>query len=139
MQSLVAAKHVCDRQTPILLQSSLCDFMTQGHFNRHLVRARRLCGRRRAALLRAISEHLGSRVSVEGANAGVHVMMWHADRPAADVPRMVEQAAEVGIGIYPIAPYFMHPPRRAGFLLGYASMEEDMIHEGIKRLARIFV
>ena len=66
-------------------------------------------------------------------------MMWHADRPAADVPRMVEQAAEVGIGIYPIAPYFMHPPRRAGFLLGFASMEEDMIHEGIKRLARIFV
>lgn len=138
IKSFVTAKHVCDRQTPMLLQSSLSDFMAQGHFNRHLLRARRLCAHRRAALLGAIDEHLGKRVTVEGANAGIHVMMWLNDRVAGDVPRLIEQAAEAGVGVYPIAPYFMHAPRRAGFLLGYASMEEAMIHEGIERLARVF-
>jgi GntR family transcriptional regulator/MocR family aminotransferase len=44
--SFVRAKHVCDRQTPVLLQMALADFMTRGHFDRHRLRARRLCGQR---------------------------------------------------------------------------------------------
>src|SRR5690606_23067577 len=48
-ESVVRAKHVCDRQTPLLLQMSLADFMARGHFARHLLRARRLCAQRRAA------------------------------------------------------------------------------------------
>jgi GntR family transcriptional regulator/MocR family aminotransferase len=48
---------------------------------------------------------------------------------------MIARAAEGSVGIYPIAPYFIHPPKRAGFLLGYASMDERRIEEGIKRLA----
>lgn len=136
-KSLIAAKHVCDRQTPALLQTALSDFMAQGHFNRHLLRARRLCSHRRTALLDAIHQHLGARVMVEGANAGIHVMMWLNDRTANDVPQLVEQAARAGVGIYPITPYFIHAPRGAGFLLGYASMEESMIREGIQRLAGV--
>lgn len=135
-KSLLAAKHICDRQTPMLLQSALSDFLAQGHFNRHLVRSKRLCALRRAALLRSVGEHLGERVTVEGANAGIHVMMWLNGRPATDVPQLIDRAAALGVGIYPIAPYFIHPPRRAGLLLGYASMDEHMIDEGIRRLAR---
>lgn len=137
VRTFLAAKHVCDRQTPALLQTSLSDFMAQGHFNRHLLRARRLCAQRRAALLQAVGKHLGARVTVEGAAAGIHVMLWHETRPAEDVPRLIEQAAGAGVGIYPISPYFIHPPRRAGFLLGYASMDEASIGEGIERLADI--
>jgi GntR family transcriptional regulator/MocR family aminotransferase len=138
VSTLVAAKHVCDRQTPMLLQSSLSDFFAKGHFNRHLVRARRLCSLRRAAFLKAVDEHLGSKVTVAGASAGIHVMMWLEHRQGKDVPELIAQAAEASVGIYSIAPYFIHAPRRAGFLLGYASMEEDMIHEGVKRLAKVF-
>lgn len=137
IKSFVAAKHVCDRLTPALLQTSLSDFMAQGHFNRHLLRARRLCAHRRVALLDAVEEYLGERVTVEGTNAGIHVMMWLNDRMGSEVPLLIKQAADVGVGIYPIAPYFIHAPRRAGFLLGYASMDENMIREGIKRLARV--
>ncbi len=137
VESFVRAKHVCDRQTPMLLQMSLADFLSRGHFDRHLLRARRLCGQRRAALLEAVARHLGARVGVEGANAGIHVMMWVKGRSARDVPRMIERAVEAGVGIYPIAPYFVRPPKRAGFLLGYASMDERSIDEGIRRLAGV--
>jgi len=139
VESFVRAKHVCDRQTPMLLQTSLADFMARGHFDRHLLRARRLCGQRRAALLSAVDRHLGARVAVEGANAGIHVMMWVKGRKTRDVPRMIARAVEVSVGIYPIAPYFITPPKRAGFLLGYASMDARKIEEGIKRLATVLV
>ena len=137
VESFVRAKHVCDRQTPALLQMSLADFMSRGHFDRHRLRARRLCGQRRAALLAAVHRHLGRRVSVEGADAGIHVMLWVKGRAARDVRGIIERAAERGVGIYPVAPYFLEPPKRAGFLLGYASMEERKIEEGIKRLGAI--
>lgn len=137
VETLVAAKHVCDRQTPALLQMSLADFMTQGLFSRHLLRAKRLCAHRRGALLNAVAQHLGDRVTIEGANAGIHVMMWANDRTAKEVPQLIAKAAAVGVGIYPIAPYFMHAPKRAGFLLGYASMDERMIAEGVALLATV--
>jgi GntR family transcriptional regulator/MocR family aminotransferase len=47
----------------------------------------------------------------------------------------VTAAAERGVGVYPVAPYFATPPPRAGLLLGYASVDEDAIGEGIARLA----
>lgn len=137
VKALVAAKHVTDRQTAFLLQTSLSDFMAQGHFNRHLLRAKRLCAHRRRALLEAIDQHLGPKVSVTGANAGIHVMMSFNARSTDDVERVIARSADVGVGIYPIAPYYLHAPRRAGLLLGYASMEADMIREGIKRLAAV--
>ena len=137
VETLVRAKHVTDRQTPALLQMSLADFMTQGLFSRHLLKARRLCAHRRNALLSAVATHLGDSVTIEGANAGIHVMMWVNDRTADEVPALIAKAASIGVGIYPISPYFMHPPKRAGFLLGYASMDEEMIGQGIALLAQV--
>ena len=137
LDSFVRAKHVCDRQTPVLLQMALADFMTRGHFDRHRLRARRLCGQRRAALLAAVDRHLGKRVTVEGANAGIHVMLWVKGRNARHVPAMIARAAERGVGVYPIEPYFVRPPKRAGFLLGYALMDERKIEEGIRRLGEV--
>jgi GntR family transcriptional regulator/MocR family aminotransferase len=50
---------------------------------------------------------------------------------------MIEEAGKVGVGIYPITPYFLHTPRKAGLLLGYASMDESLIREGIARFAKV--
>lgn len=137
VETLVATKHVTDRQTPALLQMSLADFMTQGLFSRHLLKAKRLCAHRRGALLSAVATHLGDHVTIEGANAGIHVMMWVNARRADEVPALIAKAASIGVGIYPIEPYFVHPPKRAGFLLGYASMDEGMIAKGIELLAPV--
>ncbi len=39
--------------------------------------------------------------------------------------------------IHPIAPFYMSPPSRAGFLFGYAAMEADEIREGIRRFGEV--
>jgi DNA-binding transcriptional MocR family regulator len=40
-----------------------------------------------------------------------------------------------GVGIYPVRPYYSRPPRRAGYVLGYAALSPRDIDTGIRRLA----
>jgi len=50
---------------------------------------------------------------------------------------LIEDGARAGIGLYPVSPYYLSPPSRAGLLLGYAAMTETEIHAGIKGLAGV--
>jgi GntR family transcriptional regulator / MocR family aminotransferase len=52
------------------------------------------------------------------------------------LPSLVKRAAAAGVGVYPATPYYLHPPRRAGLLLGYASLSEAEIRRGIERLGQ---
>jgi GntR family transcriptional regulator/MocR family aminotransferase len=131
-----AAKWITDRHSPTLEQEVLAEFIADGHFERHVRRARTRYAERRAALLAALDAHLGDRVEVVGANAGVHVLVWLRDVTARALPRVIEAAAGQGVGVYSIAPYFFRPPRRAGLILGYAPLTERQIADGIARLAR---
>ncbi|MBI1734055.1 MAG: PLP-dependent aminotransferase family protein [Candidatus Rokubacteria bacterium] len=132
-----AAKWVTDRHSPTLEQEVLAEFIAEGHFERHLRRARTRHAARRAALLAALASHLGDRVEVVGANAGVHVLVWLRDVSARALPAVIAAAGRSGVGVYSIAPYFFRPPRRAGLILGYAPLTERQIREGIARLARV--
>lgn len=134
---LRAAKHLADRHTAGLLQEVLADFIASGYFERFLRRARTQLAERRAAVLAALDEHLGGRVDVEGQNAGAHVLVWLRGVAARRLRRIVEQAAEAGVGLYPATPYYLEPPRQAAFVLGYAAIGVDRIDAGVRRLAAV--
>jgi len=96
-----------------------------------------LVGRRRA-LLDAIGRHLGDRVEVSGTEAGLHLVLWLRDvRPGRSVDALIGRAARAGVGVYPVAPFYLTPPRRAGLFLGYAGLDETEIRAGIERLAEV--
>jgi len=137
VEPFVAAKWLSDRHTPTLEQEALAEFIAEGHFERHLRRSRTSNAARRAALLDALDKHFGDRIEVSGANAGIHLLVWLRDFPPDDVEALVERAAGAGVGIYSVAPYFVTPPTRAGFVLGYASMSEKDIRAGIRALAEV--
>jgi GntR family transcriptional regulator/MocR family aminotransferase len=132
-----AAKWLTDRHTATLEQEALTEFVGDGHFERHLRRARMRHASRRAALLDALTEHLGESVEIMGANAGVHLLVWLRDVPLRGLNRMISAAAAEGVGVYPVAPYYIDPPRRAGLILGYAALTEPEIRTGIRRLAAV--
>jgi GntR family transcriptional regulator/MocR family aminotransferase len=137
IEPFVAAKYLADRHTAMLNQAVLADFINEGHFERHLRRMRAQNETRRSALLEALDEHLGARVTVTGTNAGVHLAVWlHALEPAA-VDDLIERAGVCDVGIYSINPSFYQPPPRAGLLLGYASLTVAEIREGIRRFAGV--
>jgi GntR family transcriptional regulator/MocR family aminotransferase len=104
-------------------------------YERHLRRVRRANAVRREAMREAIDRYLGERVQVTGYGAGAHVVLW-PDRcdPEATV---IEAAASRGVGIYGVSPYYLTPPAKSGFLLGYSRMKEADIREGIRRLSRL--
>jgi hypothetical protein len=39
------------------------------------------------------------------------------------------------MGVYPVAPYYATPPRRAGLLFGYASLTEAATRAGVGAFA----
>ncbi len=131
------AKAVCDTGCPALEQLALADFMQEGHFERHLRRSRARNARRREALLKALDSHFGDRIEVSGVNAGLHILVWLRGIAARRVPALRRRAAEQGVGVYPVTPYYREPPKSAGLLLGFASLQEKEIEEGIAKLARI--
>ena len=89
-----------------------------------------------SALLAAVARHLGDRVEVAGANAGLHLLLWLRGVPARETPRLIARAARAGVGVYAPDPFYLGHPPGAGLVLGYASLDEDAIREGIRRLAR---
>ena len=137
VRSFLAAKWVADRYTTMLGQEALTDFITSGQFERYLRRACTRNAARRRTLIEALRQHLGERVEIAGENAGVHLLVWLNDAKPRDVEAIIMRAAGVGVGVYPISPYYARPLRRAGLLFGYASLTEPEIRAGIRRLADV--
>lgn len=135
--AIAALKFLTDYHTPTFEQAVLADFITEGHFERHLRRTRTRNAGRRRALLEALRDHLGDRVELVGANAGVHVVAWLRDFDVSRLDELKKRAADRSVGIYPVTPYYMRPPRRAGLLFGYASLTERDIREGIALLGDV--
>ena len=130
-----AAKASVDTGCPALEQLALADFMRAGHFDRHLRRSRTRNARRRAALLSALATYCGDRIEVAGANAGLHIIGWIRGLAARRVAALRRRCAERGVGIYSVAPYYRKELKRAGLILGFSSLREQEIEEGVRRLA----
>ncbi len=132
--AFVAAKLVADQGRALLEQEALALFIRDGSFERHVRRVRRRQRERREQLVDAVATRLGSDVRIHGASGGLHVVLELCNETPRDVPRIVEDAAAAGVGVYDLAPYFMGRPRFAGLLLGTASLDGPQIAEGIRRL-----
>lgn len=72
---IAGLKFLTDGHAPTLEQEVLTDFITAGHFERHLRRARARNAARRAVPLEALKEALGDEATVSGENAGLHVVL----------------------------------------------------------------
>jgi GntR family transcriptional regulator/MocR family aminotransferase len=134
VNDFLAAKAVADTGTATLEQLALADFIAEGHLERHVRRSRLRHAARRKALIDALAHELGERAEVLGPSAGVHVLLRLPELAARDVRRLREACRERGVGVYPAAPFYARPPARAELLLGYASLRERQIREGVRKL-----
>ncbi len=137
IEPLRSVKGLMDTGGPTLAQAALVDFIREGHFERHVHRMRTRNAVRRAAMLEAIERHLGDRAQVTGVNAGLHLVLWLRDLPASTTRELLIRAARAGVGVYPVAPFYLDPPKQVGLLLGYASLPEKQIAEGVRRFAAV--
>jgi GntR family transcriptional regulator/MocR family aminotransferase len=128
---------VADGGGATLEQEALADFLASGDFERHVRRSRAHARERRETLLEALDRELGDAVRVEGGGAGLHVVAWLPGRAPAEGRRIAEAAAQRGVGVYPIAPYYVDRAPGCGFVLGYGALSPPAIRTGIARLAAL--
>ena len=86
-------------------------------------------------MLESIERHLGDRVEVSGSEGCLHILMWLSNLPSRRSADLIARAQHAGVGVYPVGPFYSRPPKRTGLLLGYTSLTEKEIAEGIRRLA----
>lgn len=129
------AKWLVDRQSPLLEQYVLTDFITEGHLERHIRRMRHLYDQRRQTLVEALLHYFHCHINIMGENAGMHLMI-QLDLPLDDT-EVIDKANHVGIGLTSASPYYTRDSRKGQFILGYAELNESQIKEGIQRLSQV--
>jgi GntR family transcriptional regulator/MocR family aminotransferase len=129
-----AARTVAAGYPPLIEQAVLTEFITEGHFGRHIRRMRALYQERRAVLLDEAKRELSGLLEVQVADAGLHAIGWLPrgidDRSAARV------AAAAGIDTIPLSSCYRGPSKRSGLMLGFAAFSEPELRSGAQKLAR---
>lgn len=133
VEPFVQAKGVVDRGAPTLTQAAVADFITEGHFERHLRHLRQDYGRRWQVLVTALDTFLGNKVQFTRVPAGLHIMLYLANGMSETA--VVEQAAARGVGVYAGSHYHLLPQPTPSILLGFSGVAEEDIEEGVGRLA----
>jgi GntR family transcriptional regulator/MocR family aminotransferase len=128
--TFTTAKWLNDQHSATLEQQTLAEFITTGVYERHL---RRRNAARREALLHAVDKFLGEKVEVTGDGSGSHVVLW--PRKYASEQALIAQAASLGVGIFGISHLYLTQPARPGLMLGYSTMNEKEIQEGVRLLS----
>jgi GntR family transcriptional regulator/MocR family aminotransferase len=134
LEAVVEQKGLADHGCPTLDQLALARLLESGAYDRHLRQARRRHRARRDALLSAVERHLPD-ARVTGLAAGLHAIV-RLPGPV-DGLALMRAAHERSVGVYPLGYAYMQPrPIDDGLVLGYASLSEQAIEEGIRRLAQ---
>jgi GntR family transcriptional regulator / MocR family aminotransferase len=129
VDAFLKVRRLVDIHSPVLEQAVMAEFMTQGHFVRHLRRMRTVYAERRSALLEAARE---VPLEIDSAEAGIHCVGW---LPAGmDDLALANRAADYDLNLTPISSFGMEPLTRKGFLLGYGGFGVPEIKDGIRRL-----
>ena len=130
VDAFVATRRSIDASLPRLEQAVLAEFITEGHFTRHIRRMRTLYAERRAALLAAASD---LPLELDVPHTGLHLIGWLPtgidDRAAA------VSAANHRVDVLPVSVFAMEAMPRGGLVLGYGSVNQQEIEEGVRRLS----
>ena len=128
-----AAESVSTHHPPLIDQAVLCDFISEGHFARHVRRMRELYAERLGVLLEAARQHLAGLLEIPPIEAGLRTVAWLKGRTNAE--RAARLAAEYDVDVTPLSRYAYGRSKPNGLVLGFAAVDEQEIRRGVERLA----
>jgi GntR family transcriptional regulator/MocR family aminotransferase len=128
-----AAISVTRRHAPLLDQIVLCDFITEGHFGRHLRRMRQIYAERLSVLLESARERLAGLLEISGIEAGLQTSGWLSRGVTGDAA--AKAAASRGVDVVPLNRHSRLPMEREGLQLGFAAVDVREIRRGVRELA----
>jgi GntR family transcriptional regulator/MocR family aminotransferase len=135
MESFVRLRVSLDLFAPTLYQVVLADFLREGHFARHVRRMRALYLGRRDALVDSLRKHLSDVLTVEHADAGLHLSAFLAD--GVDDLTVVRGAEERGIFATALSRCYAGGAPRSGLILGFGAADERITDQAVRTLASV--
>ncbi|HYE85609.1 MAG TPA: PLP-dependent aminotransferase family protein [Vicinamibacterales bacterium] len=130
---IAAIKSLTSHHAPLLDQAILCDFITEGHFGRHIRRMRGVYAERQTVLLNAVQDRLAEVLDISNVEAGLQTAAWF--RRKIDGPAVVRAARRRDLDVLALSRFSSRPLRRDGLLLGFAAIDTSEIRRGVKELA----
>lgn len=142
VDAFVQARAIIDRHAAIVPQIVLADFMTEGHFGRHIKRTREVYAERRATLLDAIDAQLAEELLPGPSDAGLQLSAtFRRKRNDQAVSRL---ALENGIEVRALSQFYnvetsiaTKQSRASGLVLGFASIPVADIKRGATILSDV--
>jgi GntR family transcriptional regulator/MocR family aminotransferase len=132
VDSVSASISITSRHAPLLEQAVLCDFITDGHFGRHLRRMRQVYAERLSVLQESAKERLAGLLEITGVEAGLQT--------AARLCRglngesVAVAAAKRNVEVTPLSRYFLGRATHQDLHMGFAAVDPKEIRRGVKEL-----
>jgi GntR family transcriptional regulator/MocR family aminotransferase len=131
----VAIRLATDLGPPGFFQAVLEDFISEGHFARHIRRMRTLYADRRRVLIDSIRKELGFVVDVTGGQAGMHLSL--ALPKGIRDREIVARAAKQNLWLVPLSSCYLREASRQGFILGFGSATTQEIPGAVRKLGNL--
>ena len=138
IEAFTALKWCADRHSPLLNQLILAEFMDSPLFAKHLKRSRKVYSKRHDVLINALDKHFGNDITVQGTNAGIHLLAWMNKLNVSHEAELLKHAESMSLGLYTPTSLFENPPEKLGLLMGYGNLSCEKIKIGVERLAECY-
>ena len=85
-------------------------------------------------MVSSLQAHFGDRVTILGENSGMHLMIRL--RTPWSHEEVIKRVGAAGVGLISAHMYYLAEAPADKFVLGYATLSERKIQEGVRRMAK---
>ena len=130
-----AVKSVTTRHAALLDQAVLSDFITGGHFGRHIRKMREVYAERLGCLVDGVNRQLAGALDITAVEAGLQAAGML--QPGVDAEAVARAALARQVEVTPLSRYAHNSMPRDGLQLGFAPVGTREIRRGVEVLAGI--
>ena len=132
VDKFAAARYDMDRHSAIIDQAIMCDFITAGHFGRHIRHMWQIYAKRLDTLRASVDKRVGELMTIPGTEVGVQTVGWL--RQDLDSDAITKALLAKNAEVLPISRLTISATTPPGLLL-FGAVEEPEILRGVDCLA----
>lgn len=134
VDQVAAIKSLTSRHAPVLEQAILADFISGGHFGRHIRRMREVYAERLHALMSGAQRHLAGLLEIPPIEGGLQTVGWL--NAGVDACRVARAASARNVEVVPLNDFWRGGKPRPGLQIGFAAVDLKEIERGLVELRK---
>ncbi|MGV2963895.1 PLP-dependent aminotransferase family protein [Paenibacillus sp. FSL L8-0435] len=117
-------------------QNTLELFMSNGHWEAHIRKMRKVYRQKQLTLISMLQKMMGAQVTIIGEDAGLHILLRVHN--GMDEHKLIATAEKEGVQVYPVSPFWVQPAQAEQSMvqIGFGGLSIEDITEGVYALHR---